>query len=118
MSKIISFSIMLVMGFISFQSVAAKTIRLSPHQSQVISNNGLWTVNANCTVQSDNHGRGKIRISVLKNQGTVNGRFLSTGQATSFTVGDNSNISVSAEAGTQINVSNVGASGLEAVCSA
>lgn len=117
MSKIINLSIVLLIGFLSSQTHAQKTISLSPNETKLLANNSLWTVNATCTIQGTKKTKSTIRISVLKNKGTVNGKNLSTGQATAVTVKNNSNISVSAEAGTQINIINLGSEGLQAVCS-
>ena len=60
---------------------------------------------------------GKIKINVIKNNCTVNGKKYKTGQATSVTVNHNSNFSVSAESGTEINLINLGKEELQAVCS-
>ena len=116
MSNIINFSILILIGFLNSQAYAQKTIKLNANESKPLSNNTLWTINATCTIQGNNQTKSKIRISVLKNKGTVNGKNLSTGQATSVTVKNNSSISVSAEAGTQINLINLGGEGLESVC--
>lgn len=117
MSKMINLSIIILIGFLSSQTHAQKTIKLSPNETKLLANNTLWTVNATCTIQGTQQTQSKIRISVLKNKGTVNGKNLSTGQATSVTVKNNSSISVSAEAGTQINLINLGSERLQAVCS-
>ncbi|KTD63910.1 S-Ena type endospore appendage [Legionella spiritensis] len=117
MSKILKVSVALLFGAISIQAYAQKTISLAPNENKLLTNSALWTLNATCHVQSNKTVRGKIKISVLKNQGTINGKKLSTGQATLVTVKNSSNISVSAEAGAQINLTNLGAEGLQAVCS-
>lgn len=117
MSKIINLTVILIIGFFSTQLNAFKTINLNPNETKLLANNSLWKVNATCTVQAKDKKKNKIRIQVLKNKGTVNGKNLSTGQATSVTVENNSNISVSAEAGTQIHLINLGKDGLKANCS-
>jgi uncharacterized protein YpmB len=116
MTKFINLSVFILIGFLSVPADAQKTIKLSPNETKLLSNNTLWTLNATCTIQGKNQTKSKIRISVLKNKGTVNGKNLSTGQATSVTVKNNSSISVSAESGTQINLINLGTDGLQAVC--
>lgn len=113
MSKILSLSLMIFIGFFSMQAAAQKSIHLAPKEAKQMTNSGLWTLNANCTIQG---GKGKIKILVLKNKGTINGRQLSSGQATYVMVADNSNISVSAESGTQINLINLGSEHVHAVC--
>lgn len=116
MFKFLNLSVFIVIGFLSSQTYAQKTIKLAPNETKVLANNTLWTVNATCNIQGTNHN-GKVRIIVLKHNGTVNGKNLSTGQATQVTVKDKSSISVSAESGTQINLINLGSEGLQAVCS-
>ena len=116
MTKFLHLSVIILIGFLSSQSHAQKTITLNPNETKLLTNNALWTLNATCTIQGKNQVKSKIRISVLKNKGSVNGKSLSTGQATSVTVKNNSSISVSAESGTQINLINLGAEGLQAVC--
>lgn len=114
MSKFLSLSLMVLLGFFSMQAKAEKSIHLAPQEAKQMTNHGLWTLNATCTIQE---GTGKIKVLVLKNKGTVNGRQLSSGQATYITVADNSSISVSAESGTQINLINLGSKHVHAVCS-
>ncbi|MDR3443237.1 MAG: hypothetical protein P4L65_09485 [Legionella sp.] len=97
--------------------IYAKTIHLNPNETKSLANNSLWTVNATCNIQSKGQTANKIRIVVLKNHGAVNGKNLSSGQATSVSVKNNSSISVSADAGTEINLINLSSEGLQAVCS-
>lgn len=116
MSKLITLLLSIVIGLLSFPIYAQKTIRLSPNETKMLKNNTLWTLNATCNIQGNTQIKGKIKIIVLKNNGTVNGKSLSTGQGTSLPVKNNSSISVSAEAGTQINLINLGDQELQAVC--
>jgi len=116
MSKMINLSVFVLIGFLCSPVNAQKIIKLSPNETKLLSNNTLWTVNATCTIQGMDKTDGKIKISVLKNKGTINGKNVSTGHATMVKVKNNSSISVSAESGTQINLINIGASNLEAVC--
>ncbi len=115
MFKMIYLSAFLSVVF--FGSLAnAKTIKLGPNESKSLTNSSLWTLNATCTIQSNAQGKNKIKIRVLKNGGSVNGKNLASGQATMVTVRNNSSIAVSAEAGTQVNLVNLGDEGLQAVC--
>ena len=111
MSKLFDLSIFTLIIFLSTPVCAQKTIKLSPNETKLLTNNTLWTVNATCTIQSNEQTNSKIKISVLKNKGAVNGKNLSIGQATWVTVKNNSSISVSADAGTQINLINLSAEG-------
>lgn len=116
MTKYLHLSIVLIIGFLGSQAHAQKTLKLSPNETKLLANNTLWTINATCTIQGTKKTHSKIRISVLKNKGTINGKNLSNGHATTVTVKNNSSIAVSAEAGTQINLINLGNEGLQAVC--
>ncbi|PJD93462.1 MAG: hypothetical protein CK426_08780 [Legionella sp.] len=101
--------------FLSF-SVAAKTIHLNPSETKTLANDLLFTLNATCNVHSLPAKRSKIRIVMVKNKGVVNGHSLTSGQASSLMVTNNSSISVSADSGSQIHLTNLSADQLEAVC--
>lgn len=116
MFKMFTLTVIVLFGFLSSHAYAQKTIKLNPNETKLLTNNTLWTLNATCTVQNTKQTKSKIKISVLKNSGKVNGKNLSTGQTTMVTVNNNSSISVSAEAGTQINLMNLSSEGLQAVC--
>lgn len=111
------FNCLLLIGFVvASTQLEAKTIKLAPNESKMLANNAPFTLNATCNVHAVHPIHSKIRIVVLKNKGTINGKNLSSGQGTSVTVKNNSNISISADSGTQINLINLGAEQLEAVC--
>lgn len=116
MNKILSSFFCIIVLFCS-QANAGKTINLSPNETKLLANNALWTLNATCTVQGLHQNKGKIKISVIKNSGVINGKKLSTGQGTLIQVKANSTVSVSAESGTQINLINLGSDELQAICS-
>jgi len=107
---------LVIIGFFSSQLYAAKVIKLNPNESKQLTNNYLWTLNATCNIQGSGQSKNRIRVSILKNKGTVNGRNLSTGQGTSVTVRNNQSISVSAEPGTKVNLINIGTDSVQAVC--
>jgi hypothetical protein len=117
MNKILTLSLFIIVGLFCSQSNAQKTIKLAPNETKLLANNTLWTVNATCTIQINQHNNTKIKISVIKNSGTINGKNFSTGQGELFQIKNNRNVSVSAESGAQINLINLGPSELVAVCS-
>ncbi len=92
-------------------------LTLAPNGSKLLENKYLWVLNATCTIQC-HESKNKIMVRVIKNKGTVNGKNLSNGQATSLTVQSNDSISVSAEAGAKVNILNLGHNTVEATCSA
>lgn len=102
--------------FISISS-AAKTISLEPNETKALTNHYLWTYHANCNLQDNDSKTNKIAIKVLKNRGTVNGTTLSSGQSKIIDIKHNSNISVTAESGTEINLINLSGHNLKANCS-
>ncbi len=111
------FNYLLIVGLIILStSLEAKTIKLAPNESKMLANNAPFTLNATCNVHASHPIHSKVKIVVLKNKGSINGKNLATGQGTSLVVGNNSNISVSADSGTQINLINMGTEQLEAVC--
>nr|WP_238589577.1 hypothetical protein [Legionella cincinnatiensis] len=110
-------SLFIIFQLFCFQANAQKVIKLSPNETKLLANNTLWTLNATCVVQGAHQNNNKIKINVIKNSGTINGKKLSTGQGTLIQVKTHSTVSVSAESGTQINLINLGSDELEAVCS-
>jgi hypothetical protein len=115
MLKTLNFLLLIGFTMLSTQ-LEARTIKLAPNESQMLANSAPFTLNATCSVHGDHPIHGKIRIVVLKNKGIINGKNLSSGQGTSVTVKNDSNISVSADAGTEISLVNLGSERLEAVC--
>jgi hypothetical protein len=94
---------------------AGKIIALNPQESKQLTNSSFFTINATCNIQSTKSNN-KIRVSVLKNTGTVNGKKLNSGQGTSLSLIGNANISVTAEPGTQISLVNLGNEKIQATC--
>lgn len=95
----------------------AKTITLEPNESKVLSNSAPWTLTATCNVQADEQIKSKVKVTVTKNKGIINGKNLSTGHGTLVHVKNNTHINVSADSGTEITLVNLGSKHLEAVCS-
>jgi hypothetical protein len=118
MNKILTLFFFTIVGLVCAQSNAyARMISLNPHESKSLTNNSFGILHATCVVQNVHQKSSKIKINVLKNSGTVNGRRLSTGQGTLIQVRNNGSVSVSAESGTKINLINLGAGALQASCS-
>lgn len=92
-------------------------VKLAPNESRTISNHYLWTMNATCTIEA-NASVKKILIRVVKQNGKVNGRTLNTGQSTSVLVHDQDSLSVSADAGAEVNLQNLSHDAVKANCSA
>ena len=90
------------------------SLNLPPNASKIVTNHYGWTLSATCTIQTK--AKNKIRVSMLDNTGTVNGKTLAVGQATSIVVQNHDSISVSAEPGTQITLQNLSDDPVQASC--
>lgn len=108
--------IMVFLGMIFSVFVYANTIKLSPSESKLLTNHYAWTLNATCNIQG-NPSHGKILIRIIEKEGTINGKHLMKGQATSMRVKSHQNIAVVAGPGTEVKLVNVGNATVEAICS-
>lgn len=116
-SKILNHFLLMMIYLLSFQVYAQKILTLSPNESRQLTNRMMWTINATCKIHCTSQTHTKIKISVLKNSGSVNGKNLLSGQTTFVKIKNNASISVRAEPGAQINLMNLGGDRLQAVCS-
>ena len=91
-------------------------LKLNPNQDKVIANNTLWTINATCKIHADSTKK-IIRVDGIKNTSLVNGRSLTAGHSTSLIIYDQKTITVSAEAGAEVTITNLSNDRIEAVCS-
>jgi thioredoxin reductase len=93
------------------------SLQLAPNGSRVMTNHFGWTFNATCIIKTRTKSKNKIRLSVQDNKGSVNGKNLAVGQATSMDVQNQDSISVSAEPGTRITLQNLSNDPVQATCS-
>ena len=91
------------------------SLNLAPNASKMVTNHYAWTLSATCSIQTK--AKNKIRVSVLDNTGSVNGKQLKSGQSTSVVVQNQDSISVSAEPGTQVTLQNMSNDSVQATCS-
>ena len=91
-------------------------LTLNPNQDKVIANNTPWTINATCKIHADSTKK-TIRVDGIKNTSLVNGRSLTAGHSTSLIINDRKTITVSAEAGAEVTITNLSNGTIEAVCS-
>jgi len=117
MLKVVGISLLTCGLLLPFQ-VSAQTVnlKLAPKQSKVIANNYMWTINATCTIQT-NDSKKTILVNAVKNKSQVNGKNLNSGQKTSLSVQNNDSLTVSAEPGAQVTILNLGADEVKASCS-
>ena len=97
-------------------SAHAKSVTLNPHETKPFANNTVFVINAQCTVRSTKQCANKIKISVLKNKGVINGKNVSTGHTTTVSVKNNATMNVSADSGMEINLTNLNDVALQVVC--
>ncbi|MDP3562064.1 MAG: hypothetical protein Q8R83_07805 [Legionellaceae bacterium] len=117
MIKTLGMSMLACIALVPFQANAqTMNLKLAPNQSKTISNSYMWTINATCTIQT-NDSKKTLVVNALKNNSQVNGKHLSSGQKTSVTVHNNDNISVSAEPGAQVTIFNSSVDSVVASCS-
>jgi hypothetical protein len=107
---------LILVGFLSSQ-VHAKSITLSPHETKPFANNTLFVINAQCIVRSTNQCANKIKISVLKSKGVINGKNVSTGHVTTVSLKNDATMHVSADSGMEINLTNLSDVALQVICS-
>lgn len=114
MLKKISLSLLVTLLF--SQSVFAQqmNLKLIPKVSKLVTNHYLWTLSATCKIQSNS--KNKIKVSVIKNKGIINGKNLSNGQGSTVTVNNNDSIYVSAESGAEVKLVNLGDEDVQAIC--
>lgn len=118
MLKTIGISMLATIALLPISSeVQAMSVNLAPKQSKVLSNTTLWTINATCTIET-NQTSEKILVNAIKNESHVNGQKLSGGQKKSIHVHNHESISVSAEPGAQVTIVNQGRNPIQATCSA
>ncbi len=115
MHNYISAIVLTILVFATSNAYAQQiNLNLAPNASKKMTNHYGWTLSATCTVQTK--ATNKIRVSMLDNKGTVNGKNLKTGQATSMVVKNNDSISVTAEPGAEITLENLSDDPIQATC--
>ena len=108
--------IILVALFIQPAQAQSIHLNLAPHGSKLIENHYLFSLDATCIIESSEQNN-MIKLHVIENTGTVNGKHLTRGQATSIVVNNQDALSVSAEPGSKVNVLNLSDNTVQANCS-
>lgn len=89
-------------------------VMLAPNATKTVTNHYAWAVNATCNIQCDKQQ--KIKISVLNNDGSVNGEPLKEGHSKKVIVHGQEAIKVSAQPGTTVSLKNLGTGPVNASC--
>lgn len=90
---------------------------LASKSTKKVENTTLWTITASCSIQSK-ADKNEVVVSMLKNKGSVNGKSLNPGHKTAIMMHAHNNLTVVAEPGATVNVTNEGQNTIEATCSA
>lgn len=115
MIKHIKMTFVLIFFLISTPLLAQSvSMKLAPKGSKILTNHYFWTLNAQCTIQGGS--KNKILVKALKSKSVINGRNLTDGQTAAFTVYNNDSFHVSAEAGAQVDLENLGNEQVQALC--
>ena len=109
----------IVLAAILIQPAHAQSMELTlaPHGSKLIENNQSFSLNANCVVHAKQEGKNTLRLNVVENNGTINGKKLDKGQSTSLVIHGEKSLTVHAEPGSKVNIQNLSNTTLEATCS-
>lgn len=91
------------------------TYVLVPHQPEVFSNDWIWTITAKCTIRTPDQ-QDALVVKMLNNKGAIDGRQVSKGDQFSFNVVNGQKVEIVAEKGAKVQLTNLGASPISAVC--
>jgi hypothetical protein len=94
----------------------ALKLQLTGHKSKTITNDYMWTINATCTIHTDNPKT--ILVSSLEKGSKINGKKLSSGQRISLKIKDKENLTLSAKPGAKVEIINLSGGSINAKCSA
>lgn len=67
MSKIVNCTVIILIGFFCSHGYSQKTSNYGSHESTLIHNEALVTINAVCALQELEHEMNKAKLKVLKN---------------------------------------------------
>lgn len=110
-------TIILVAILIQPAKAQSMELKLAPHGSKLIENNYAFSFDATCTVHADELTKNTIKLHIVENTGTVNGKHLSKGQSTSVVVKGQKELFVHAEPGSKVSIENLSNNPIQATCS-
>lgn len=99
----------------SFQSGPPVDYKLPPQDPQVFSNVFMWPVKATCTIQTD-ESQVDIGFKVLRKKGSVNNMSMSAGDTLQLTFYPNQKVTLTAEPGGKVELTNLSSSTVNARC--
>lgn len=93
---------------------------LPPHDPQVFTNYMFWSVEANCTVISEQENTGDTHLDLfteaLRKKGTINGITLSAGQNMLLRIHSGESLNLRAESGAKVQITNMSDYQVHAIC--
>ena len=107
-----------VLVAVLIQPAKAQSIQLNlaPHGSKLIENHYLFALDATCNIQGTEKSN-TVTLHVIEKSGVVNGKHLKKGQSTSVKLKNHDALSVHAEPGSVVNISNLSDDRVLANCS-
>jgi hypothetical protein len=125
MLKILSLCCFSVFMFLTSLSHAEQTslnqqsfsidYELPPNIPQIFSNYVFWTIEANCTLATEDQSI-TLNIVALAKQGKINLIPISSGQTLQLTLTSNENLRISADPGAKVEITNLGEHVVTAHC--
>jgi hypothetical protein len=88
---------------------------LPPYQPQVFTNYMFWTIEANCKIITED-ANNALHVLALAKKGKINDVPLSSGQSLQVTVYPEQNLKITADSGAKVEITNLGAHTLRAIC--
>lgn len=99
----------------TFNQVAAYEITLPPNEPQIFTNTFFWSLEAKCTIESEN-GNNPFAFTILRKSGSLNGIPLALGDAMDVTVHPGDIIYITAASGARVELINRGEKTFKANC--
>lgn len=90
---------------------------LPPNNPQYFVNYMFWTVEANCTIVTDDPSD-VLFAEVVTRKAKLNESVLTEGQSINITVSGGQNLKIGADAGAKVKITNLGQSLVKAICTA
>jgi hypothetical protein len=89
---------------------------LPANDPQLFTNYMFWTIEANCTLTTEDESN-ELYVEAVKKKGKVNESSLSQGETMSLIVHNNEVLRLSADSGAQVRITNLGEHIVKAKCS-
>ncbi len=92
-------------------------VKFPPNDPQTYTNAAFWTINATCKITTTD-ASDIFFVQMLRKKGKINGTSVSDGDTLNFPVHTGDKLSITAESGAQVRLTNTGSHTVIANCSA